>query len=99
MTTKRIKELGVTWEERFWQSAVLRSELTGHHVIVSVSNVAQASEFAAQLPVRTREMLQMRFEGETIPDIARRFHLSDGRVDKIVRKATLGLMWFLYHAN
>jgi hypothetical protein len=41
----------------------------------------------------------LRFEGEIIPDIGRRMHLSPSRVEKIVRKATLDLMWYLYHAN
>ena len=99
MTTKRIKELGNTWEERLWRTAVLRSELTGHHAIVSGSSVEQASEFAAQLSERTYDIIKRRFECETIPEIARSYALSDGRVEKIIQKATLQLMWFLYHAN
>jgi hypothetical protein len=99
MTTKQIKELGDTWKERFWRSAVIRSELTGHHVIVAGSHPGQADEFIAQCPARTREILGLRFEGATCPEIGSQFNLSGGRVGKIIKKATLNLMWFLYHAS
>jgi DNA-directed RNA polymerase specialized sigma subunit len=99
MTTKQIKELGDAWEERFWKAAVIRSELTGHESIVAGSHPSQAEEFIAQLPERTREILRLRFECGTVPDIGRQMNLSHSRVEKIIQKAILGLMWHLYHAN
>ena len=99
MTTKLIKELGDTWEERFWKAALIRSELTGHHTIVTSSHPSQAEEFIAQLPARTREILQLRFDGGIIPDIGRQINLSTSRVGQIIHKATLDLLWCLYHAN